>query len=1359
MRRYIKYILISLATVLLASCVKELELAPSMSDSELTTLVPRVKSFANQYITKAAYAGKETDIKTLSVLIFDNNGNLVDTQTGTTTVTINKSMLKKKEMSASTVVMFANISLNNILDADGNSIASKTDLHIDDIADYSCSLPEGSAIITTLEGFNGFPMMGIQENVDLTPTSNQQNAIQVDLKILYAKVNFEIGVTDGTENTGTGMKFQLNSYEVFDAPLSTALAQPAATVSSQYDAPEKVSASDASIVTLNGTPLKFTFYVAENRYTHNANLANVYPSSEWVANPSPYDNLKQQYKPAVASASTADGNPTYVVISGKYTDYRGKEWTVDYTVYLGKDNHANFDVDRNSEYTNILTIKGVRNNNSYTDTPGAHSVWIDHRVHLETTDLSKHVTITRETLIDSHIEVRPLRINLSGSNYVAAAIYLPSYPLDGNGRIIYNNETQPASWGQITEIAGGNNENWIAIENNNGTKSKGTLYCSNGKRKYFTTSLIEELYLENDAESTGILTDSEGKRYLALSDGDCAWIYFDENIATDQRRALIDVRFYTNNGSYYTESYYVYQSGLKEVGGYLIESYEEYLHSYDSDDKYPTSEYDLSTSPTDYTQQGLPWGMLSVNESGELVGYKLSDSHLVKSVEGGYDLLSERYDYYHPNDGSYYIFQKNDDASWSSVDKNTNRGLKFTARASAKDNMSIIDMETRPTSAYQYCLSKNKFHEDVGGDDHNLMIHWYLPDVYEMTAILNAANYDKTLKDFANGAYYWSSQPSFTTSALQVVDENDEYARAVSVTDRQASDIHRKLQHRIRCVRSTQGEYADMSERVPDGLGGLIKIPMTVKDNGFFNYSSWFAPLGEVPIPYPSSIPVYGFPKGDTDNNTRSDADEDFGGRFIGTVHYYAKNPLDMQNWGKVEYRDEAYYSMIHPDKWPGLTSKNSTPIAGDFFEGLGSLVGQDALAKLETSDKILERSVTVRSGRKITDMPDDVSSVSLDHNEGSSNLSINFDKGTNNNNAPKYEYYNENISAATKRVWQKRWNVPTYSPQEFPKQNPLSYPAPERSVTFDRNDVLDEIDDVINGFLNEVANKKAEIVGEPTITPVTTSSRYSYTRKADAETAGKNYFNDVINSQNEYTLISVETSSQNITLCNFSYTYQKYKRSTWLSSWKTDGNPITENGSLTENLYTYVINYKTPDGTWYRYQPGTGGWSDEFELSPEQVSIDPEKSNIDALTLYGGNTFTITALNGHKIKSIKLNYSGSNFVTSYGLGGLTYSRYLRLVDANKSLPNNNKQPDNMTYSPDGDKGWFKWSNLGTDNITSVTFTLVTYSVSTSLSVFGQTIPSTFEYASPNDIRIGTNGFDTPLVIDSFEIRLELEED
>ena len=1343
-----------------SSCLDEIAAPQPETGSELTTLVPRVKSFTNQYVTKA-YGSREDDIFNLSVLVFGTDGKLIHLQESNgASLTLNKSMLNcitsAANLESATIVMFANISLSDIVDPDGESIEdNKATLTLDNLADYTCSL--SNPVITTIPDGFGFPMMGKRESVNLSSTNTQQSAIDVSLKILYAKVNFEIGVAEGTgnnmlnENYGT---FSLTGYSVNDVATDLMLEMPeGATVSADYTSSGAVEKTGTA--NLSGTKTSFTFYVAENRYIHNCDLSAIYPDPDATDSTNPwltttdYDHLKQQYKPAIAETSTADGNPTYVVVSGSYIDYRGTSWNVNYTIYLGKDNHSNFEVERNSEYTNILTIKGIRNNSGY----GEGDVWIDHRVDVSTSDPSKHVKITRETLIDSHIEVRPLRVDLSGSNYVAAAIYLPSYPLDNEGRIINDINTQIVSWGQVQEEFGGNNENWIAIENNNGTITRGKLYCANGKRKYFTTSLIEELHLQNDSEDYGIKVDNQGHRYLHLSDGDCAWVYFDENLTSNKRRARIDVVFYKQDGSAVTESYDIYQAGLKTAGGYMIEEYEEYLHSYDSDDN-----YNLLTSPTDYTQTGLPWGMLTENKSGELEGYKLSDSHVVKSVREGYDLLSERYDYYHSNDGSYYIFQKNDDASWSEVDKSTNTGLKFTARASKKDNMTIIDMGTRPTSAYQYCLSKNKFNESLVDDKHSMMIHWYLPDVYEMKAILNATDADETLKDFAQGAYYWSSQPSFTASLLQVVDEIDDYARAVSLSEDEIKDIYRNEPHRIRCVRSIQGEYADMAERVPDGLGGLIRIPMTVKDNGFFNHNEWFTSLGKVVTPYPSTIPNYRFPKGDTDSGSRTEADKDFGGQLIGSTHYYSKNPLAIENWGEIDASPigwGVYYSMIHDSKWPGLTNKNTTPLAGDILEAVAAVFRVDALAILETTDKTLERSETIRYGNKISAMPADVSSVPLDHNEGSSNLSIAFSSGTNKSKSPEYQYYYENVSSATKRVWHKYWNVPTYNTMTFPPQDPLNYPAPPRSVTFDRDDVLDEIDDVINGFLNEVANKKAELVGDPIITPVTTSSIYSYSRSSDAKTAGTNYFNSTINESNEYTLISVDTSPETITLCNYSYTYQKYKRNTWFSDWKKDGNPITATGSLTEQFYTYVINYKNIEGTFYRYQSGTGGWATEVELPSESVTVTAEQANVDALTLYGANTFTITAKSGYNIRSIKVNYSGSNFITSYGLGGLTYSRYLRLVDANKSLPDRNEQPSNMTYSPDGDKGWFKWSSSGDDVVSSVTLKLVAYSATSSVNVIGQTIPSTFDYTSPDEIQIGENGLDTPLIIDSFEIRIE----
>ena len=128
--RYLKYIFLSLISCILTmSCVKELD-APFYGDEVLTTLVPRVKSFTNQYVTKA-YSSDEAAINSLSALIFDNDGKFVDIQSGTTSVTINKSMINspanKEKLTSATIVMFANMSLDNITDASGKSIKDVLD--------------------------------------------------------------------------------------------------------------------------------------------------------------------------------------------------------------------------------------------------------------------------------------------------------------------------------------------------------------------------------------------------------------------------------------------------------------------------------------------------------------------------------------------------------------------------------------------------------------------------------------------------------------------------------------------------------------------------------------------------------------------------------------------------------------------------------------------------------------------------------------------------------------------------------------------------------------------------------------------------------------------------------------------------------------------------------------------------------------------------------------------------------------------------------------------------------------------------------------------------------------------------------
>ena len=1004
------------------------------------------------------------------------------------------------------------------------------------------------------------------------------------------------------------------------------------------------------------TSAKYTFYIAENRYNH-AGAEGIYPDILWN-NSDLYDNYKQQYKPKLASKQGGKGVPTYITLTGTYTDYRSTQWAVNYTVYLGKNNYDDFHIDRNSEYTNKITIKGLRNNNSYKEYDDEGNlvdqhVWIDHRVNVSTTDISKHVTITRETLIDAHIEVRPLRINLAGSNYQRAAIYLPKYP-DGN------------AWKQLDEIMGGANENWIAIENNNGSTNKGTLYSSNGKRRYFTTSLIEELH----SQSASINIDSDGNKYINLVDGDCAWLYFDENASSATRRARIDVVFYPSSGSAVTESYYVYQSGYAESGGQKFENYEEYLHSYDSSDN-----YGLTTSPTDYTQKGLEWGYK---------GTVFSKNNIVSQVDIGWVLGNTtanlpyiqdlRYDYFCGTDLSSnsmgYIYSAN--TSWNAltdVQKQNETGLYFTDRATqnAPTPITIMDLNMRPSSAYQYCLSKNKFKEDADGN-HTLDIHWYLPDVNELESVFKANHADA---DLYADAYYWSSQPSYTDllggtildaieSVLgdtKIIDEDANNARAVSKTS--TDNISRDQQHRIRCFYSSTGiDGVNMKDRVPSGLGGIIKIPMTVRDNGFFNSEAWLKSLEKDITQYPNPTPTYNFPEGKTyatGNSKRDDADDDFSGKEEDGTHYYNLNPLDSKNWGQISASGKTYYRTIHESKWPGLTQYDVKNV---------ELLGYSAICELTNEKKKIVRSEIVRTGFKIESMPD-VSGVFLDHNEGDGKtLKISFSKGQNDeNHSPKYEYYNETSTTITE--WAKEWYTPTYTAD----------PNNGKEETFKGSD-------------------------------------RSLETTAEAERLLKHE--------------QLERSGYEITSSKTVRTGNKW--------------------------YNYKYHYEIVASINKYYYASPGGWGTE-KKTKDGVATSPKKSNVDALTIYGGNTFTITAEKGYRIRSIKVNFSDDNGVKNVtgDLVDISY-RNLRLVDGRQTLPTT-AAPDYMSYSGDGQAGWFQWTAPTVDEYaSSVTLKLVAYVPADGTNVLR---PTSFQYANPTQANLYQSDLETSIVIDSFEIRVE----
>lgn len=1351
MRRYFKFLTTSLiACVLTIACVNELDLHQPINESEFyTTLVPRVEGFANQYITKSSYETSEQKITKLAILVFNEVGTCIHLQESENggPITLNKSMLNSPEQSGkldqATVVMIANIGTDKIVNGEKTIKDNWSSLTFSDLENYSFQYDDAQTIITSLgDGFIGFPMIGASK-VDLTSTKQQQAAIEVKLKILYAKIKFAISVENGTENEGPDMSFTLNNYSVFNASKQTKLAVPTnqgeptmsfeefllgqpvsesaqtATVSSAtesasyvYNDPGKLG-SAAGSVSVGGNPISFTFYVSESRFNHGLGveqLADIYPDG-WTTTSEAedvkdyteedknklngvkyfYDELAQQYKPLLAQSASgkpASGLATYVLLNGSYKDYRGEIWNVNYKVYLGKDNSQNFQVDRNSCYTNNIVIKGIRNNN----TDGRGEVWIDHRVDVEIGDANSaadHITITRETLIDSHIEVRPLRVQWGTVNgkeeYDVVKLYLPT---DGNKLV---------DWIGIERFVEGINNQDPSIYCYSNVTSSNPVSKSTGKRRYFTDGLIRELQTKEG--EYGVQSEDGGGKFIYLHNAQCAWIYFDENNTTSDRTADITLHFYKPDGTYIEEIYEVKQEGLLSLGSYYVESYEEYLHSYDSEDT-----YNLSTGPIDYTQQGLSWGLEGEHISKDIVvsaGPRNSWIWFQGSV-------TQRYDYFHsqdqPSGDTYYLSTKDEDGDWADATAGT--GLIFTDRASYNEDITVKDMGTIPDNAYQYCLSKNKFAVDEDGNV-TMKVHWYLPDAYEMRAILNGSG---NSSDFDTEANYWSSQPSYTLPVIQnigFVGEVPESARAVSSSG-EISDKPRKEKHRIRCIYSPTGVTANMDGRTPDGVGGnYIFVMKGSPVDGYFKY---MLPQSKdttiISDNYENEVLKYPT-KG---NSSQSDAEFS----YIVMTDYnnqqkegFVVNPLLKVNWN--EYTDgilgiiNDYYTTIAPNAFPGLSEYETEKHS--IYNAYKQTDVKRADVEIRTENTERKKSQNLSSK---LDKP-------LDYQKNNGDkLIITLSKNLG-EYSPVFDY-NELISGTTIHST-KYWNLPKYSSLEVlltPDGKTISAQGKgdNEQIVITSKDIAKE-----RAFNEAYAEAKEQSLKN---LKNSIKSKYSDLKYDEA-------------------LIRYEPEGLTVNSQNDCITFTE---GWWGRTIKCE---ITLTASLRGRDSLFVL---TSDGKW-------GDPEEDITTNLPQVKT-------DELRIYSGNSFTISLSDKYKdsleITKVKVHYSGSYQISGGSIwdgGDATYMRFILDDPEIISLPKSEtvekeswlSQPTETLYLPgmgysDGNNGgWQEWSGEGRS---SVPLTLADYFVTNNV------LRNTYTYKYDND---ASTGFDKYIVIDKIEVK------
>lgn len=629
------------------------------------------------------------------------------------------------------------------------------------------------------------PRIGSITKIDLSTSSSISSGtiLPIDLQSLYAKMVFNIKV-DPTEEVAdiinpNANTFQFEGYTVSNLPKKIDLWP--GTEGDTHDAVEVYTEPVDGVLgnDVNQTPtteLSFSFYLPERFFKPETSADEYeYPFGKGSSIREEDLDRRQRYKPKLGQGYTANdinyAGATYVTISGVFTNHQGHTFDVSYDIYVGNDNFGNFDIVRNRQYNNSIKITGIHNSTNQE----AGDVSIDYRVDISHTR-PIYSNLRRETLLDAHYEVRPLRIRRNDKHsgdekYVKV-------------EVIYDNGvTYPDGKG-----------NWIGLERSFGVTNKdirdddatySDLYCpsssgsSAGKRKYFTYDLVNKSFSKG-SNTTDDLKPLHTSTSVVVpipetkEDNECVWIYVDEcteaSAAKDAKRSAT-IRL--TCGKYVNDEftpvgepidYVINQHKLFEVSWkgrkYHIEHEEEYLHNFDSEDTYEGNKTE---------EEGMEWGLhnaqLSFDDNALFFDTDPNDDFfgtIINNIQQ--DALTKvplKYDFYvpkhdkeivsskaifHPFNGYDFFYDIVDDINAN----NTNRDTKFDGR------INDLPLSEISTYAIEYCYNRNK--RQRNGMVANDYRKWYLPAIDEMEDIMMGGH---NYFDEFHGKFYWSCQPSY----------------------------------------------------------------------------------------------------------------------------------------------------------------------------------------------------------------------------------------------------------------------------------------------------------------------------------------------------------------------------------------------------------------------------------------------------------------------------------------------------------------------------------------------------------------------------------------------------------------------
>lgn len=613
---------------------------------------------------------------------------------------------------------------------------------------------------------NGLP------TVNGTPTDN----LEIPMRSLYAKFTFTISVDSEQEIIGNpAPRFDLSSYQVVNAAKTVFLERSLNEDNGETGYADVASSEIHNVATeglyaQGATKATFSLYVPERTFdpavipldTYVYDFGENGGECEGYSNiPDEMKKYAQRFKPELAEGL----NATHVEINGTFTDHQKHIFNVTYKIYLGADNYGNFDIIRNTHYNNFITIKGIDNSDDESanydpDNPGdaIAPISIDHRVSVErTTPLV--VGLRRETLLDAHIEVRPLRLHLSGGDQI-------TNPTSATVTLMKARDTDPDL------------STWIGMEmsGSSGDHIVEPGKPADGKRKYFTTDLISSLSGNTSLEVND----------LGYNANQTVWLYVDENTTTTSRSAILRIQYdYEDPVTGETAApmdYVITQHGLYKVTNgdrtYYIENFEEYLYNYDVEDVYGQIK-----------EEGMPWGLNGVQLSNEYRSFTIDEEntewkdYLNKGDFPKYDFYIEKHDGFANDNGALMV------RSFAGQDFTREIYTKSQGKSSSVDKLT---MAQQAKGAVEYCYNRNKRNSDGS----IAKVQWYLPSADELEDIM--INGYSSFKEFQDN-YYWTSQPAYirnvfyyeydhsywdkkmTIYAFTVYDDNPEYARATKV--------------------------------------------------------------------------------------------------------------------------------------------------------------------------------------------------------------------------------------------------------------------------------------------------------------------------------------------------------------------------------------------------------------------------------------------------------------------------------------------------------------------------------------------------------------------------------------------------